>query len=80
MGGFVNTYCVLLCRRPLIGVVRYPRITRFYLSADTADRAVLTASEENPQWRAIGIEPNGFFACPPQTAPSLPTPSISDAA
>jgi len=43
-----------------------PRIKRLYLDADSADRALLTAVGENPEWHAIGIEPRGFFASPPQ--------------
>jgi hypothetical protein len=62
---FMNVYCVILCRLTLMHAAG-PRIKSFYLSADSAERAMLTAAGENPQWRAIGIEPRGFFFSPPQ--------------
>ena len=61
-----GTYCVILCRQPLFPV-HYPRTKSFYLSEASADRAVVTASIENPQWRAIGVEPNNLSARKPQS-------------
>jgi hypothetical protein len=52
----MNTYCVILCRGPLVDPI-HSRTKRLYLSAPTADRALVTASDENPQWRAVGVEP-----------------------
>jgi hypothetical protein len=52
----MNTYCVILCRGPLFDPT-HPRTKRLYLSAPTADRALVTASNENPQWRVVGVEP-----------------------
>lgn len=49
-------YCVILCRRPSVALLS-PRAKCFYLSEGSADRAVTTASIENPQWRVVGIEP-----------------------
>jgi hypothetical protein len=51
-----GVYCVMLCRQSLVPMY-YPRTKCFYLSEGSADRAVTTASIENPQWRAIGVEP-----------------------
>jgi hypothetical protein len=44
------TYCVLL-RAPQAG-----RAVRFYLRANSADRAFAAAMQENPELRALGIE------------------------
>jgi hypothetical protein len=63
----LGTYCVILCRRPLANPMQYPRTKSFYLSEASADRAVVTASIENPQWRAIGVEPNTLSARKPQS-------------
>jgi hypothetical protein len=52
-----GVYCVILCRQPLVPMY-YPHSKCLYLSEGSADRAVATASIENPQWRAIGVEPN----------------------
>lgn len=46
----MTTYCVLL-RVPEVG-----RAVRFYLRANSADRAFATAMQENPELRALGIE------------------------
>ncbi len=70
----MNAYCVILCHRPIVKVLEHPRAKRFYLRADTADRAMLTASTENPQWRAIGIEPSSLFGRVPEDGLSHPTP------
>jgi hypothetical protein len=53
-------YCVILRPKPLIRSV-HPRNKRCYLSADTADRAIRTASDDNPEWRVVGVEPGGLF-------------------
>jgi hypothetical protein len=58
-------YCVLLCRQPFVPM-RYPRTKCFYLSEGSADRAITTASIENPQWRVIGVEPPNLSARMPQ--------------
>jgi hypothetical protein len=69
-------YCVILRPRPLINSAR-PRTKRCYLSADTADRAIRTAAEDNPEWRAVGVEPGGLFpplSYTPHPAPESDTP------
>jgi hypothetical protein len=66
-------YCVILCRRPSVPL-HSPRIKCFYLSEGSADRAVTTASIENPQWRAVGVEPpNPSFAHKQQSGRSHST-------
>jgi hypothetical protein len=52
----VGTYCVILCRPPAFSEDA-ARTKCFYLSETSADRAIVTASAENPRWRAIGVEP-----------------------
>ena len=54
----MNPYCVVLSPEPLVNPVSYPRTKCFFLRASTADGAIQTASDDNPQWRAIGIEPS----------------------
>ena len=56
VGESMTDYCVLLSHRPFVDPV-IPRTKLFYLSALSADRAVVSAVNENPQWRAIGVEP-----------------------
>jgi hypothetical protein len=51
----MNTYCVILCRLPLVNPA-YPRTKRFYVGAATADLAIQAASVENPNFRVMGIE------------------------
>jgi hypothetical protein len=46
----METYCVIL-RAPAVG-----RTVRFYLKANSADRAFAAAVQENPELRALGIE------------------------
>jgi hypothetical protein len=77
----MNAYCVVLRPRSLVNPV-YPRNKRFYLGADSADRAIRTALEDNPEWRVIGIEPGGLFAPAPlpQRDRSEPTPGTVHAA
>ena len=50
------TYCVI-CRKREVSFVSKASMIRFYLSSDSADRAILTAEAENPQCRVLGIEP-----------------------
>jgi hypothetical protein len=61
-----GVYCVILCRQPLFPT-HHPLTKCFYLSEGSADRAVTTASSENPQWRAIGVEPPNLSARKPQS-------------
>jgi hypothetical protein len=72
-------YCVILCRQPLAPMY-YPRIKCFYLSEASADRAVTIASSENPQWRAIGVEPPNLSARVPQSDRSPSTSHTSHVA
>jgi hypothetical protein len=60
-----GVYCVILCRQPLVSM-HYPRTKCFYLSEGSADRAVTTASIENPQWRVVGVEPPDLSVRMPQ--------------
>jgi hypothetical protein len=61
-----GVYCVLLYRQPFVPMLN-PRTKCFYLSEGSADRAVTTASLENPQWRVIGVEPPDLSANMPQS-------------
>jgi hypothetical protein len=70
----MNTYCVILCIEPLVNPMCYPRTKRFYLRAATADGAIQTASNDNPHWRVIGIEPSDLSARLLQGDPSRPAP------
>jgi hypothetical protein len=76
----MNAYCVILCRLPFVNPMHYPHTKRFYLRASTADRAILTASEENRQWRVIGIEPSDLFARLLESDRLRPTPDVWHAA
>lgn len=58
-----GTYCVILYRQ---SPVHYPRTKYFYLNEPSADRALMTAAVENPQWRAIGVEPSNLSVPRPQ--------------
>jgi hypothetical protein len=68
----MNAYCVILRRQPAVSTTSYAPSKRFYLTAQTADRAMLLAVDENPQFRAIGIEPGDLS--------SRTTPNKSEAA
>jgi hypothetical protein len=68
----VGTYCVILCRQPAFAEDA-PRSKCFYLSEASADRAVVTASAENPRWRAIGVEPPNLSPRKPRSDHSHPT-------
>jgi hypothetical protein len=70
--GVQGVYCVVLYRRPLVPMY-YPRTKCFYHSEGSADRAVATASTENPQWLVIGVEPSNLSARMPQSDRSHPT-------
>jgi hypothetical protein len=58
----MNPYCVILCLERLVHHMCCPRMKRFYLRAPTADGAIQAASNDNPQWRVIGIEPSDLTA------------------
>ncbi len=58
----MNSYCVIFRPRLSVAPMHYPRMKRCYLRADTADRAILIASADNPQWRVVGIEPGDMAA------------------
>jgi hypothetical protein len=60
----MSAFCVIL--RPSLGEQLHPRTKRCYLRAGSADRAIVAASEDNPDWQPIGIEPSGLFAFSPQ--------------
>jgi hypothetical protein len=60
--------------------MHYPRTKCFYLSEGSADRAVKTASIENPQWRAVGVEPPNLSARVPQSDRSHSTSHTSHVA
>jgi hypothetical protein len=57
----MNTYCVVL-RPPSLFTFDRSRTKRCYLRADTADWAILMASNDNPDWRVLGIEPGDLAA------------------
>jgi hypothetical protein len=56
----MNAYCVMLCRHSFVNPA-YPRTKRFYIGASTADRAIRAASEENPNFRVMGIEHSDLY-------------------
>jgi hypothetical protein len=60
-----GVYCVVLWRRPS-APLDYARTKCFYLCEGSADRALTTASVENPQWRVIGVEPPNLSARMPR--------------
>ncbi len=66
----MNTYCVILCRRRFESERGGSRTKRCYVGQGTAALAVLAASELHPQYRPIGIEPDGI----PATVPKIPPP------
>jgi hypothetical protein len=80
VGETTNTYCVILCIERLANPICYPSTKRFYLRAATADGTLQTASDDNPHWRVIGIEPRDLFARLLQGDPSRPAPYDWDAA
>ncbi|HTZ59658.1 MAG TPA: hypothetical protein VMB49_16235 [Acidobacteriaceae bacterium] len=67
-------YCVILRPQSPAGSL-HPRNKRCYLSADTADRAIRTAAADNPEWRAVGVEPGGLF---PPLSINPTSPNSSD--
>jgi hypothetical protein len=64
-----GTYCVVLCRQAPVSPVHHPHTKCFYLREASANRAVVTASVENPQWRAIGVEPPRLARMPQSERP-----------
>jgi hypothetical protein len=52
----MSIYCVVF-RPPAVSGAYIRRTTRFYLSAGSADRALIAAAAENPDCRVLGIEP-----------------------
>jgi hypothetical protein len=52
----MTAYCVILCSHSFINPTSYPRTKRFYVGAFSANRAIRTASELNPDFRVLGIE------------------------
>ena len=58
-----GVYCVILCRQPPVPM-HYPRTKCFYLSEGSADRAVTTASIENPNGVRLGSSrPSNLLVC-----------------
>lgn len=76
----MNAYCVFLRPNSLVSSAHLLRNKRCYLSADTADRAILTVSGDNPEWRAIGVEPSALFAALPKASQPDPAPGSRSAA
>jgi hypothetical protein len=70
----MDIYCVILCLEPLGQPHMLLRVKRLYLRAAAADEAVKTASDDNPPWRVIGVEPRDLFARLLRSDPSPPTP------
>jgi hypothetical protein len=68
----MNAYCVILCRWPSINATHHPRVKRFYVGAPTADRAIRAASDQNPQFRVMGIEHSDLYPRLPQRDPEPP--------
>jgi hypothetical protein len=68
----MNAYCVILCRQPFVNPA-HPRTKRFYIGAITADHAVRAASDQNPNFRVMGIEHSDLYPRLPQDdrSPSL---------
>ena len=52
----MKAYCVILCSHSFSNPTSYPRTKRFYVGALTANRAIRTAREMNPEFRVMGIE------------------------
>jgi hypothetical protein len=52
----MRAYCVILRSHSFIPPTSYPRTKRFYIGALTANRAIRTACELNPDFRVLGIE------------------------
>jgi hypothetical protein len=73
----MNDYCVILCCNDLVNSACYPRTKRFYIGAPTADRAILVASDENPEFRVLGIEHSDLY---PRLPRNHRSPSVGQAA
>jgi hypothetical protein len=72
----MNAYCVILSRQPFVNPA-YPRTKRFYVGAQTADRAMRAASDQNPHFRVMGIEHSDLY---PRLVQNDPSPSMWQAA
>ena len=79
VGAFMNTYCVVL-RPPSLLCFDRSRTRRCYLRADTADWAIHLASNDNPEWRVLGIEPGDLAAPLLKMDSSRPAPDAWHAA
>ena len=75
----MNTYCVVL-RPPSLLTFDRLRTRRCYLRADTADCAIRIASDDNPDWRVLGIEPGDLAAPLLERDCSRPAPDAWHAA
>jgi hypothetical protein len=58
----MNPYCVILRPKPLVNSTSCQPMQNFYLSAPTADAAMKTVSDENPDFRVVAVEPGNLFA------------------
>lgn len=59
----MDRYCVVLCLRPFESERTSSRMKRCYVESTSAALAVLTASDLNPQYTPIGVEPIDLPAC-----------------
>ena len=75
----MNTYCVVL-RPPSLFSFDRLRTRRCYLRAETADWAIRIASDDNPDWRVLGIEPHDLAAPQPKKNSSHAAPDAWHAA
>ncbi len=57
----MTAYCVV-CRGPAADLMQKRRTIRFYLSAASADKALVAALKEYPEFRVLGIEPRDHNA------------------
>ena len=57
----MNAFCVIL-RFSSLAKMTNPRARRCYVRAGTADRAIVLAAEDCPEWQPIGVEPSSMFA------------------
>lgn len=56
----MNAYCVILRLGPFVDV-EHSRTKRCFLKAQTADRAMMAAAEQDPGWKPVGVEPSSMF-------------------
>jgi hypothetical protein len=52
----MRAYCVILCSQPFSNASTHPRTRSFYVGAPTANTAIASASELNPEFRVVGVE------------------------